>query len=431
MPGSLRSTFLRRAGAARLATLVAVGALAGLAACTSDLDTDVGCPLLCPEQQLELRQVTLEPIALDTSVAGFPLRGEEPNLLVAREGDQLDTRAVFRFDAVPTRYQPLGQDSVPITQVYDAFLKLRLDTLASLIPEGTRLEVYNVDADLADTAIAGLVPLFSPERFLGARTIPTPRVGDTLTVPLDTAAVGAAIRERGRVRLGVLATTPAGTRALVRLDPVSDTLGIDPTPEPNAGLLRSTPASRTPTNNDAIRRSLAAFVVVARGSPALPADALAAGGLPGTRALLRFQLPDSIVDSATVVRAELILTQRPTPGARPGDSAILAPVPVIASDAVTDVLQSLILSGDPGGVRLVDTLRLAAVDSGRRTLEVQQLVSLWRAGTANRPQRALVLRIESEGLNPAQLRFFSNEAPAELRPRLRLTYIPQVPTGLP
>ena len=51
--------------------------------------------------------------------------------------------------------------------------------------------------------------------------------------------------------------------------------------------------------------------------------------------------------------------------------------------------------------------------------------------TGHLSTRALVLRSAFEGAEIGEIRFFSREAPAALRPRLRLSYIPRTEFGLP
>src|SRR5690606_6437935 len=367
-------------------------------------------------------------------LAMFPLRGEELALLVASEGSTLDTRAIYRFDATPTRYLPLGQDSVDIEVLHDAFLRVRLDTTNASIPDGTVLEVYDIDGDSPDGDTDVLITRFIADRLLGSHPIEAPMIDDTLHIDLDTDRLLTALLARERVRLGVRAVAPAG-RVLVPLSPVEAALGIDPTPDANLGVITTSPQSLTPTDDPTLRRSLTSFMLVAEGSVPAPDGVLVAGGLPGSRSLLRFQIPTAILDSASIVRATLVLTQLPVPGAPAGDSALLVPVPVQASDAVTDIVQSILLSGQPGGggleSRIIDTLRLAANGEGERELELQGLLGLWRSSTTNRPQRAIVLQIQREGLTPVELHFHSREAAEGLRPRLRVTYIPRVNLGLP
>jgi hypothetical protein len=61
---------------------------------------------------------------------------------------------------------------------------------------------------------------------------------------------------------------------------------------------------------------------------------------------------------------------------------------------------------------------------------VVNLVRAWRSLPSNTP-RALVLRAALEGAQAAEVRFYSIEAPAGLRPRLRLSYVPRTNFGLP
>ncbi len=406
----------------------------GAAACQTDLESEGGCPLLCPDEQIEVRQLEIDGVLLDSAVQGFPLRGEEGALLVAREGATLDARAVFRFDAVPTRYAPLGADSVDITELVDAYLRVRIDTTNSAVPAGSTLEVFDVDGLDVDNDISLLIPRFTADRLLGTVTLPADFTTDTLQIPLDETRVLAAIRGRSRVRVGIRATAPTG-RATILLSAVDAVLGVDPIADPNVGPLITTPSSQTPADDQTIRRSLTSFPLVAAGSPPLPSATLSAGGLPAWRTLMRFAIPAGILDSATIVRATLFLTQRPVPGTALTDSVTLTPVPVKASDAVVDVIQSILLSGNPvaagGEAQIIQPLRLSPADSGQRLIELESLLSFWRASTVNRPQRAIVLRVEGEALTPGEVRFHSSEAPASLRPRLRITYIPSLNLGIP
>jgi hypothetical protein len=98
---------------------------------------------------------------------------------------------------------------------------------------------------------------------------------------------------------------------------------------------------------------------------------------------------------------------------------------------------------DPGRAALiaigpeVTTLGLAALpldptSSGVRTLELGNVVRGWRGAIYDRTPRALVLRVGDEGFEPGELRFYSSEAAdPNLRPRLSITYVPQVTFGLP
>jgi hypothetical protein len=63
-------------------------------------------------------------------------------------------------------------------------------------------------------------------------------------------------------------------------------------------------------------------------------------------------------------------------------------------------------------------------------VNVLALARTWRTLPPNVP-RAIAFKIGLEGAQPAELRFYSSEAPVNLRPRLRITYLPRSEFVLP
>jgi len=188
------------------------------------------------------------------------------------------------------------------------------------------------------------------------------------------------------------------------------------------------PLSLTPEDApDPLLEQLRDYLAIARQPATGLPSALTLGGLGGTRSLMRFDLPAHIVDSSTVVRATLDLTQFPYRGFGSGDTLSVFAHLTLGSEAVTDVRRQMTLLSDAAN----DTLRLVASDSGQRSLELGRLVSLWRAAGTERQVRAVILRVPTEAIRPAELRFFSREAPPALRPRLRLIYVPRTTFGQP
>jgi hypothetical protein len=158
---------------------------------------------------------------------------------------------------------------------------------------------------------------------------------------------------------------------------------------------------------------------------------LTVGGVPGRRSYLRFELPIGIVDSTSVVRATLELTQYPNRLAfRGADTMSLYPQAVVASELVTDLQTAANLLGAPTSFRL-DSLRVPPNDSGKVEIEVIGLVQVWRLTEPQAASRALVLRLPTEGSGQNEMYFFSTEAAEALRPRLRIVYVPRVGFGLP
>jgi hypothetical protein len=141
-------------------------------------------------------------------------------------------------------------------------------------------------------------------------------------------------------------------------------------------------------------------------------------------------VPAHIVDSTTVVRASLLLTQAPNRRLDLHDSVYVFPVAVLAGPAITDVGSLLQFVGSPGQFGL-DSLRLAPADSGVVAFEIVGLVRTWRGQSTTISPRSVALRSAVEGQLPGEIDFFSTKAPASVRPRLRITYVPQINYGLP
>jgi hypothetical protein len=187
------------------------------------------------------------------------------------------------------------------------------------------------------------------------------------------------------------------------------------------------PYSRTPIEDTNIQLELRDFQLVS-SAPLLPAvDAIRVGGIPGRRAYLHFNIPSKILDSSAVVRASLILTQKPNPSSQqPSDTAGIVPFELGTGNLVTDLKRVLVflLVG-------MDSVGVAPKDSGPRTFEMIQALRRWRFTTAARTPRAIALRATREGLDGWQADFYSQRAPISVRPRLHVTYMPLLRSGIP
>jgi hypothetical protein len=212
-------------------------------------------------------------------------------------------------------------------------------------------------------------------------------------------------------------------------------LRFDALPADTAGELLVLPLSKTPTDRPDVAAALRDYTVILASPPAGSVDALDVGGLPARRAYLRFDIPPSILDSSTIVRATLMLTQRPDPALDPTDRFGIYPRIVIASSAVTDIARAATFLGPRSGeanALAFDSLTVAPGDSGLRSLEVVNLLIAWQVRTDSLAPQALVLQSAREGAAALRGSFFSAEAAdASLRPRLRVSYIPSVTFGLP
>lgn len=445
-----------RSLARRAATLAfaAVG-VAAAHGCTEELGGGNACPIVCPGQTVELEETEITGVVLDSTIPGYPSLGEEPFLLLTSRGDTLETRVIIRFDTLPTTYTPTGSTTAaPIEAVTNAKLPLRLrfDTTGGRDrrDQTVTVEAYDVDtttADGADSSAASMLPLFRSDRFLGTLTFKPadllPAPGGTATdtaaaqIPINDDYLLAKILSKGRLRVGLLVRGEGGASAELTIQGLgalrSPTITFDvpgATPVPRT----APPYSASPSDRF-IAAPLADFVIVARQrAPETPSDVIAIGGLPGRRTYLRFDLPSRIVDSTSVVRATLLLTQYPNKLAfRAADSVTVYPSPVSATERVTDIAKQAALLFRLQPEFRLDSLRLVPEDSGAVEIELVGSIQVWRLAQAGLPNRALVLRIPpiAEGVEQDELFFFSSTAAEGLRPRLRIVYAPPIGFGLP
>jgi hypothetical protein len=415
----------------RAHSLLLAGTFALLAACTEDLDGGSACPVLCPGQNVVVSDTIFDGVVLDTVISGVPTLGSEGVLLLADRGDTLDTRVVLRFDSLTTTVFRNNGDSA-IRAIDSAYIELRLGAATDKrVRAPVRIDLYDVDTTAADTSTAAIAALFRPDRLIGGTTFDTAQVKDSMRVFIDNAKLLAKITAKARFRVGLrissdsaavvrLGSFDASLPAVLRYDPVPSDTAID--------ALTVALRSDTPPENTGLLVDLFDYTVIVKSPPPPQVGLLSVGGLPGRRTYMRFDVPSRILDSATVLRATLLLTQAPNRAIDPRDSVLVLPFMVSAGEEVTDIGRSTsLLSLFP-----VDTVRLAPGDSGLRQIEVAAAVRSW--STENNPfrqQRAIVLLSNDEGRGPFDVHFFSLEAPAALRPRLRVSYSLRTSFGIP
>ena len=148
------------------------------------------------------------------------------------------------------------------------------------------------------------------------------------------------------------------------------------------------------------------------------------GGVPSRRMFLRFNVPSHIVDSTTVVRASLLLTQ--VPNRRRRRRTIRSTSTrwrFSRGPAVTDVASALQFLGTNGQFGL-DSLLLAPGDSGLRSFEIVGLVRTWKGQADDRQPANHCASQRRRRALPGEIDFFSTraalaastEAPNYLRP---------------
>jgi len=415
--------------------LVATSLVVAITACEERLESGLACPALCPLQSESLKDTTLYSVEYDTSVTGFPSTGNESELILVSRPGVFDARGIVRFDSLQTTFTHTGTgvDS-QLVAIDSAIIKLRVSSADTLGPDVT-VEAYDVDFDTTgvtadDTTQAVLVPLFSAGRLLGSRTFAAKSLKDSIAVPINAAVVLNKIRTasiaRLRIGLRVVGPSPVELRLFSTNGGFPPFLFIRPSPDTSVARISLAAYSKTPAD-PTTAAEVADFQLIAFAPAAAPANIIRVGGTPARRGYLRFNIPTEILDSSSVVRATLELTQRPNPAApNASDTAGVRPFELAVSGALTDLRRALVFRSFA-----LDTAGMAPRDSGARSFELIDALRRWRFTTAARTPRAIALLATREGISGWQVDFYSRTAPLAVRPRLRVTYIPQSKAGLP
>ena len=418
----------------RLWAVSAVVALVStLVACGEDLNGTAGCPALCPEQNVVAVDTLLETFAaIDTTVVGYPVIGTEPFLLVASRGDTLDARAVFRFDTLAQSFTRGGSDST-IYSVDSSKVTFQLDSTGTKATAPVTVEVYDVDTTAADTAVTAGLALFRPDRLIGSQTYEPSGLKDTLRVSLSNERVLAKLvgeaPRRIRIGLRLTSTASAQIRIVAREGGILSELSYDPSPDTAVKSLINSAASTTPANNPTLRGDLTDYQLVVKSLSTSAGSQLGVGGLPAQRTFFRFNLPSRLVDSTTIVRATLLLTQVPSSSVDAADSITIYPQVVRAAVELQDVVRSAGILNPP--TLEIDSLRLRPNESGVRSIEIVGALREWKVIGPTTLQRGIVLRAKTEGAEAPAVLFYSSKAAPALRPRLRITYVNRVDFGVP
>ena len=422
----------------RLLPVLAVLLAAGAGACAESLDGGAACPKLCPSQTLNIIDTVINPVLVfDSTFNGYPEIGDEDEMLLATRGDTLEVRGVVRFDTIQTTVTPANDTTRPITTVDSAFLRVVIDTSRARLPASIRFELYDVDDPVeTDTLSPPVNARFTPDRRIGGITIAKQFLPDTLNIPVSDSAVLAKINSTGRMRIGlrVDGSGPVWLRVGTTAAAIPATLLYKGSPDTTVAMITVSPLSNYPqgTLEQGVRTALTNYTLLGRNSIPQFTNTINVGGNPGRRAYLRFNIPSHIVDSSTIVRATLILTQRPIPYGDLRDTMTIQGQVVLAGPQVTDLRRAADIISAPG-LDVNDSLLVSPRDSGQKQMNMFLLLRAWQTQDAllYPPPRALVLRASPENVLPFEASFFNSTAPPSLRPQMRISYIPAITFGIP
>ncbi|WP_411279924.1 hypothetical protein [Gemmatimonas sp.] len=402
------------------------------AACTESLDGGAACPSLCPSKAESFRDTIVDAVVLDSSLGGFPALGLSPFILIANRPDTVVTSAIIRFDALPTVFSPNKGTTVDSIMAVDSvFLRFPLDSTGRRGTTPVTLEVYDVDTTASDSVTSVVRSLFRPDRRIGSLVFTPSATRDSIRIPFSKTVMAAKIAAKGRLRLGVRIRGGSGQLRAVAFvaGAGAPTVVFDPSTDTTYAPQQISPSTIVPNSTADVELAYSVYTINDLASPAPGANTLLVGGFPAYRSYLRFSVPSRITDSSTIVRAEVLLTQQSSTFGNAADPVGLFALVPTTTSLVTDLRRILDLAA-AGSFAGVDSTLLVPSAAGVRAVNILALARTWRTLPTNVP-RAIAFRIGLEGAQPAELRFYSSKAPAALRPRLRITYLPRSEFALP
>jgi hypothetical protein len=393
-----------------------VSLAAAITGCQERLTAPAECPELCPGGQTRVFDTVISPLAnSDTSYVGYVARTSAGALLVSNGLPASEDRAVIRFNA---RADSIAvRDTLRAYTVDSALLSLNLVARDTLV-NGLKLYLYRIDPGVdADDTFESINQQLVPTAIIDSIEVPdSVNSGLVQTVLRGTEVEKVALPTGGggvlAIGVAMAADQPSGVRIGSSAAGTGGTFISYVTLDvPDTGSVKHQSVTRAPAFN--------AFVTQ---SPLVPDNAfLTVGGEPSARALLRFDLPEDIEDSATIVRATLELVPRSAMLGLPSDPALLQAKALLAdlgakSPVTTDV-----------GFISSDTLAVGSADTVR--LDVTSIVRLWQAAS-ERPE-AVFLSLLPEGASFTRPVFGSTRSGTVGAPRLRITYLKPFPFESP
>ncbi len=393
-----------RSGAAwLLAFLVLAGVFSG---CREDLTAPADCPELCPSGQAEVLDLILNPLAgSDSSYGPYVEPGAGSAILVSNGLPAAEARGVYRFVARPDSVV-VANDTLPyvIDSVLLSFGLVARDTLT----DGLKVFLYRLPATVDSGITFGEVdPLLVEANIIDSiqvsDSLNTGRLSTVLTGD-ELAKVSIPVGTGGTLAVGVAITAAQPTG--IRLGSALGGTG------PTFTTYATVDVADTSMRDQTILRAAGFNTFVTQAQPVTDTTLLTLGGAPSSRVLLRFDLPEAVEDSATIIRATLELVPVGTILGLPTSPDTLRAAAVLA-----DLGAKSPLTEDDRFIAR-DTISPGTADTVR--LDVTRLLQLWQS-SSDLPE-TIFLSLRPEGASFMRAEFGSTRRPDVGAPRLRVTY---------
>lgn len=403
--------------------LLASGSMAALAvACTEDPITGPDGPGTSAPTVEAVLDVAQLPFWRDTSLVGFALPVDAPFKVLSNR-PELRSRLLGRFD-VPDSLE-VGEDTVEIEGFTSGSVAVRFDTARSEIPgHPLRLQLYALARDFVgaeatwEEAAAGQ-PWESPggalDVLIAEGVLEEPGDSVSIEIPRADTLLELWRQTDGRPGFAILVAEPE-----TRLRVTVVRLRLE--------------AEIEPAENPVVQRGFALPLTFVFDPPQPePGAVLRVGGVPAARAYLAFRPPESVegisLRDATVNRAELRFhpLAMPSEPFRMDQQTSGRPVQ-LRGDPFEFGLKTPIGLPAPGALVFAPDSLAAGFPI---SVDVTGLIQEWADEASPEDPIRIGLRLEPDGQTFGYWELGSDDAPAGLRPELRIVFTPPAAFGTP
>ena len=358
--------------------LVVVASAAGMA-CQDIVSTPGVCPEFCPQGEIRVHDTLLTGVEPIGSYSGYLLPQEANETQIVGPGGPVEARALLVFVPFSAKYAG-GDTTVKDSILQLDSLRLRLHIVRRTAGvSGMTLAFHEIPIALdSATTYGDMTPYFQDSTLLATLSVPDTLVKDTVAATFPATALRYLGGDSLQVGIGLRISSP--DPAFVSLG--SDSVAIATRLTRFVQVDTSTGGTRV-VRSDSWGIRFKTFVADPGGLP--PPTAFVAGAATGARAFIKMNLPASIVDSALVVRATLLIpSTRPILGA-PGDTFLLRVLALGSDFGPKSPVADTTYSG---------SARVVAGSSDTVAVDITRILGLWRGNTT--VPRSVVVQVEPE-----------------------------------
>lgn len=376
------------------------------AGCKEQLSIPTDCAVECATGMIIRDTVIDAMVDGDSSFSGYVGFNEAPSLLLSNDSAIGIIHSILTYDVTPDSLEFGGTKfAVDIDSVKILVAIGTRDTLVS----HPRLLFYRLPVRTDSTAsFEDIESYFTPDRFIDSLILSDSVFSGEMPLLFagdDLAKVAIPEADSGRVSLGIklhadtLTALRIGSRLTSGFAPGYVTYGTGEEGTPEVIQIQFDPE---PLYTGMVRSS------TPQGPP--DPDLLRVGGVPSSRSIVRFQLPESLRGQANVLRATLLLTPDQEIRGWPVEQTGLEVRPVVADLGYRSPPSSVAIGGallEPGSTDEVE-------------VDVVSVVNLWFQSPLI--AQMFYLSLTTEGATFSSPVFRSTRS-ASGGPRLRLTYV--------